>query len=112
MNIAYIIGIIVLIVICLAVLLIRRKSAAKTKKNPKIIFRGRIISFENSPTLLHSLEQNGFRVNTYCRKGSCGSCKLEMKKGKVKYLVQPELQLKENEILPCCCVPVEDVELG
>lgn len=78
----------------------------------KVKFNDSEILFDKSITLLHALEDYGIPVTGDCRAGSCGLCKVHLKKGKVKYLITPELKLNEGEILPCCCIPETDLHLS
>lgn len=69
------------------------------------------IIFDNVPTISHAIEDSNYPIHEDCRMGTCGSCKMNIISGKVKYLISPEIKLKENEILPCCCIPEKDIEL-
>lgn len=59
-------------------------------------------------TLLEALERRGYQVEYQCRSGYCGSCRTKILDGNVKYLTEPLAFTNDNEILPCCCRPVED----
>lgn len=76
-----------------------------------IKFDDRELEFEGAPTLFHALEDSEYPLTGDCRTGTCGSCKIRIKSGQVKYLIKPEVELLQGEILPCCCVPTEDLEL-
>lgn len=69
------------------------------------------LAFElgRNETLLEGLERTGHQVEYQCRSGYCGSCRLTLHSGSVSYLKQPLAQLKRQEILPCCCRPLEPV---
>lgn len=62
-------------------------------------------------TLLEGLERTGHEVEYQCRAGYCGSCRTRLISGEVKYLSEPLAFVSRNEVLPCCCVPVDTVHL-
>ncbi|MFV0378226.1 MAG: 2Fe-2S iron-sulfur cluster-binding protein [Mangrovibacterium sp.] len=70
-----------------------------------IELNGQVFHFDNEPSLFHAIENEGFPIDGDCRSGSCGRCKTNLIAGKVRYLNQPEIRLKADEILPCCCLP-------
>lgn len=61
--------------------------------------------------LLEALEAHQVKVESQCRSGYCGACRLRLTRGQVKYLQAPLAFIQPGEILPCCCLPVEDIEL-
>lgn len=62
--------------------------------------------------LLEVLELHAIEVEYQCRSGYCGACRLKLVKGKVAYCQPPPLALiNDGEILPCCCMPLTDIEL-
>ncbi len=64
---------------------------------------------ENS--LLEMLERHQIEVEYQCRSGYCGACRLRLLRGEVTYLQPPLAFIQPGEILPCCCVPLTDIEL-
>jgi ferredoxin len=62
-------------------------------------------------TLLDGLERTGHEVEYQCRSGYCGMCRVKMLRGEVRYLEQPLAFVATDEILPCCCVPADDLTL-
>lgn len=62
-------------------------------------------------SLLDALEANKVQVEFQCRSGYCGSCRMRLLQGEVRYLETPLAFIQRGEILPCCCLPVEDIEL-
>ncbi|MEC5318064.1 class I ribonucleotide reductase maintenance protein YfaE [Brenneria populi subsp. brevivirga] len=62
-------------------------------------------------SLLDALESQRMRVEYQCRSGYCGSCRIRLLKGKVAYRQTPLACVRQGEILPCCCMPVDDIEL-
>ncbi|EHD22600.1 MULTISPECIES: class I ribonucleotide reductase maintenance protein YfaE [Brenneria] len=62
-------------------------------------------------SLLDVLESHQISVEYQCRSGYCGSCRLRLLKGQVAYRQTPLACIQQGEILPCCCMPVNDIEL-
>lgn len=62
-------------------------------------------------SLLELLEKNKIKIHYQCRSGYCGVCKILLLKGCVNYQKEPLACIYNNEILPCCCIPTEDLEL-
>ncbi len=63
-------------------------------------------------TLLECLDQEGVEMDSHCRAGFCGACRVKLVRGQVRYPSgQPLACIRENEILPCCCEPVSDIEI-
>jgi ferredoxin len=50
-------------------------------------------------------------VEYQCRSGYCGACRLKLVKGDVVYRQPPLAFINDGEILPCCCMPLTDIEL-
>jgi ferredoxin len=61
--------------------------------------------------LLEILELQAVEVEYQCRSGYCGSCRMKLVKGKVSYCQPPLALINDGEILPCCCMPLMDIEL-
>jgi len=55
------------------------------------------------PTLLATLEEAGLAPEAECRAGTCGLCRTRLVEGKVGWLLDTELALADDEILPCIC---------
>ncbi len=73
---------------------------------------GRSFEFDTaSPNLLVSLEQQQFEVNFHCRAGFCGACRCKLIQGQVSYLEEPLAFVRKGEFLPCCSVPVTDIDI-
>ncbi|WP_219952765.1 class I ribonucleotide reductase maintenance protein YfaE [Dickeya zeae] len=70
-----------------------------------------LLCSDEHATLLEALESQRVPVEYQCRSGYCGSCRLRLIKGKVAYRETPLACLQQDEILPCCCMPVDDIEL-
>ncbi len=62
--------------------------------------------------ILDCLEKQGVEMDSHCRAGFCGACRVKLQRGQVRYPGGPPLAcLRESEILPCCCEPVTDIEI-
>ncbi|WHL25212.1 MAG: class I ribonucleotide reductase maintenance protein YfaE [Candidatus Blochmannia vicinus] len=63
-------------------------------------------------SLLEALEIHHIPlINYQCRSGYCGSCRALLIKGKVRYHTEPLSYINSNEILTCCCAPIEHIIL-
>ena len=62
-------------------------------------------------TILQSLESSNIRVESHCREGFCGACRVKVKKGLVDYINQPLGYVGDDEALACCSVPKGEVEI-
>jgi len=66
----------------------------------------------DDPDILGLLEKEGVEMNSHCRAGYCGSCRVHLIRGEVHYPGGlPLAYIREGEILPCCCVPRSDLEI-
>jgi ferredoxin len=80
---------------------------------PQISVKGKTIAFnKQEQTLLECLEQANIEVHYHCRDGFCGACRVTLTAGEISYPKgEPLAFVGDNEILPCCCVPVTDISL-
>ena len=62
-------------------------------------------------TLLESLERSNISVESHCRDGFCGACKIGIKKGSVDYITDPLGFVDDDEVLACCSIPNGAVEI-
>ncbi|MBU2918652.1 2Fe-2S ferredoxin-like protein [Psychrosphaera sp. F3M07] len=70
------------------------------------------IEFNNTDsTLLNSLQNNGVEVLYHCKEGFCGACRCKLKSGSITYINEPLAFVRKGEILTCCSVPNEDIEI-
>ncbi len=82
------------------------------KKAPIVSLRGQpVLLFNEQTTLLNALESKQIDVFSECRSGFCGACKTKVNSGEVSYIHEPLATLKQNECLPCCCIPESDLDL-
>lgn len=81
---------------------------------PIINADGKAIRFtDKKQTLLDCLEQANVEVHYHCRDGFCGACRVTLTAGEVNYPNgDPLAYVGDNEILPCCCVPITDISLA
>ncbi|MDG6894291.1 class I ribonucleotide reductase maintenance protein YfaE [Volucribacter amazonae] len=80
---------------------------------PKISLLPQKITLQhnNQISLLENLEQHGIYPEYQCRSGYCGACRAKLIKGKVSYQETPLAFLQPNEILLCCCLVEQDIEI-
>lgn len=79
---------------------------------PKVIIKQQILVFDGSKKcLLEALEQQQFDVEYQCREGYCGACRCKLLSGSVRYLNEPLAFVRKGEFLPCCSIPVTDIEI-
>lgn len=71
----------------------------------------RQLSFCGEPSLLAMLQAAGEPLDSDCRNGSCGACRIRVIAGEVRQVITPEWPLNRGEHLACCCVPASDIEL-
>lgn len=62
-------------------------------------------------TLLDSLQKNGVEMLYHCREGFCGACRCKLKSGSVTYINEPLAFVRRGEILTCCSMPSEAIEI-
>ncbi len=61
--------------------------------------------------LLEALERTGHKIEYQCRQGYCGSCRTKITSGQVSYQQMPLAFIGQDKVLPCCCVPKNDLTL-
>ncbi|MFT5675237.1 MAG: ferredoxin [Paraglaciecola sp.] len=69
------------------------------------------VPYQPEKTLLESIELQNIDAHYHCREGFCGACRTKLLSGEVKYLSDPLAYIDDDEILPCCCVPLSDIEI-
>ncbi|GAA0681365.1 class I ribonucleotide reductase maintenance protein YfaE [Marinobacterium maritimum] len=62
-------------------------------------------------SLLDALEAQNIPAPYSCRGGYCGCCKVKLIEGQVDYIQESLVDLKEDEILTCCCRPQSHIEI-
>jgi ferredoxin len=67
---------------------------------------------EKDTHLLGCLERHGVEMNSHCREGLCGTCRVKLLHGQVLYPNgRPLAYIREGEILPCSCRPTTDIKI-
>jgi ferredoxin len=69
------------------------------------------VIYQSDKTLLESIESQNIDVHHHCREGFCGACRTKLISGEVSYLSDPLAYIDDDEILPCCCVPVSNLKI-
>ena len=69
------------------------------------------VQHQPSNTLLETIEQHEIEIQYHCREGFCGACRSTLVYGKVKYTTDPLAFIDDDEILPCCCIPISNIEI-
>ena len=62
-------------------------------------------------TLLETIEQHQIEIQYHCREGYCGACRSKLTCGEVEYTTDPLAFIDDDEILPCCCIPISNIEI-
>jgi len=91
-----------------------RKPISNSINTPiKITVEGSTVLYkDNKQTLLECLESENHEIHYHCRDGYCGACRITLNKGQVNYFNgEPLAYVGENEILPCCCKPIGDIDI-
>lgn len=61
--------------------------------------------------LLDFIEKQKIAIESVCRSGNCGSCKVKLISGEVEYITKPGIELEEQECLCCISRPKTDLVL-
>ena len=51
------------------------------------------------------------QVNFHCREGYCGACRCKLLSGEVRYITEPLAFVRSGEFLPCCSIPLTDIDI-
>jgi ferredoxin-NADP reductase len=62
-------------------------------------------------SLLDLAEAGKIAIESGCRAGNCGTCKVAILSGQVKYLKEPGYVVETGTCLACCCVPATEITL-
>jgi ferredoxin len=65
----------------------------------------------DNKTLLESIELQNIDVLFHCREGFCGACRSKLICGEVEYITDPLAFIDDDEILPCCCKAMSNIEI-
>lgn len=82
-------------------------------------FRDKIITFmtkkrfscNKKSNLLNFFIRKKINIDYQCKGGFCGTCKIQLKNGKIHYTTHPIAFLFKDEILPCICYPITNIEI-
>lgn len=66
---------------------------------------------DEAGSLLDLAEANGIDIQSGCRAGSCGTCKVAVRKGEVDYRQAPDTDCEPGSCLACIAVPKGDLTL-
>lgn len=93
----------------------RQTNPPKTHNNESITVtvNQKQIEFKSEDkTLLNCLEKHNVEVHYHCRDGFCGACRIKLHSGQVLYPNgEPLAFVGDDEILPCCCIPVSSINV-
>lgn len=62
-------------------------------------------------TLLDMLNSAGVDVQSHCKDGYCGCCRLKLEAGNIEWVIDPLAYINDNEVLACACKPVGSVSI-
>jgi hypothetical protein len=62
-------------------------------------------------SLLDFASSHGVTIDSGCRRGACGTCKVAVRDGKFSYLNPPDYSCEAGSCLTCCAVPSTDLTL-
>lgn len=63
-------------------------------------------------SLLEFAENNGIKVDSGCRAGSCGTCQTLLEAGEVEYSQDPDAEIESGHCLLCIATPKSDLKLN
>lgn len=63
-------------------------------------------------SLLELAENNEIPIESACRAGQCGMCKVSITQGEIEYLTSPSATIEANSCLSCISIPKGDITLA
>lgn len=100
----------------------RHKNTKSVRVAKKSTLKTATVTFSKSSTslpwtadagsLLEFAEDNGIKVDSGCRAGSCGSCLTRLEHGEVEYSQDPDAEIEPGHCLLCISTPTCDLTLG
>lgn len=99
---------------------IKKKKSATTSSTqtdasvlPKILFETseRTIQWDGESSILDIAEDAGIMIESSCRSGTCGTCEVRLKHGKVTYEEEPSAEIRDGHCLVCVAIPIDDIEI-
>jgi ferredoxin-NADP reductase len=76
-----------------------------SRSNKKLLWKGHVES------ILDLAAAGNIAIDSGCRAGNCGTCKVAIKSGQVRYLKEPGYTVEAGTCLACCCVPATEIVL-
>ena len=76
-----------------------------SRSNLRLTWKGQVES------ILDLADAAKIAIESGCRAGNCGTCKVAIKSGQVKYLKEPGYAVEAGTCLTCCCVPATEITL-
>ncbi|MBK1720005.1 2Fe-2S iron-sulfur cluster-binding protein [Thiocystis violacea] len=97
--------------------LTKRRAPVSTTVSAPVAVRfsqsGKTIQWDStSESLLELAEDQGIRVDSGCRAGSCGSCQTRIESGEVTYQQTPDADVEPGHCLLCIATPTTDLTLA
>lgn len=77
----------------------------------KITYNGKTYDNNEKLTVLDNLESYDLNIPYQCREGYCGACCMKKQSGCVEYVLEPMAFIDDDEILPCICKSVGDIDI-
>lgn len=95
----------------------KRRAPAPTAVSAPVVVRfsqsGKTVQWNPAAeSLLELAEDQGIRVDSGCRAGSCGTCQTAIESGKVSYQQTPDADVKPGHCLLCIATPATDLTLA
>lgn len=84
---------------------------SKDNKTVQLYGNESLIEQQADSTLLESLESQNIELHSHCREGFCGTCRTKLISGEVEYIIDPLAYIDDDEILPCCCKAISNIEI-
>lgn len=85
-----------------------------TSEEITISLNGNLFKGNTAEPLLNQVEAAGLSINSSCRAGLCGACRVTLESGDVEQEDSPALNQRLKDagmILACCSVPKTDIEV-
>ncbi|WP_343182638.1 2Fe-2S iron-sulfur cluster-binding protein [Buchnera aphidicola] len=85
----------------------------KKKYSINLINKNIILITKNvNRSLLEILVSKNINIPYQCQNGFCGTCKIRLIHGKIKYFKKNIFSFHQQKyIFPCCCTPMYDISI-
>lgn len=70
-----------------------------------------MINADKTSSVLEALENNGLHIDSCCRGGFCGVCRVKLISGEFEYKENPIGYCADDEILSCCCMAKTELKI-